>query len=226
MQWIAPGTFIMGDMSNGPAHLVHLTRGYWLGRTEVTQAQWQAVMGGNPAKFPGATRPVEQVSWNEATEFCRRLTASEKNAGRVPPGYEYRLPTDAEWERACQAGTTDEYDSHGALDTLGWYKENAQEKTHEVATKAPNAWGLFDLHGNVWEWCYDFYRPYTGEEATDPVALDPDPAVPRGAQRVNRGGGFLTGPVRFRFASRDKDGADSRNHDMGFRPALAPQIKP
>lgn len=224
MLWVAPSTFTMGDVSNGPPHVVHITRGYWLGRTEVTQAQWQALMGNNPSKVHGARLPVERVSWNDAMDFCRRLTAREKAAGHVPPGYEFRLPTDAEWEHACRAGETGDYSDQGPLQDMGWYKPNAGGKSHEVAGKKANPWGFYDMHGNVWEWCYDYFHPYSAAEAIDPVALDPDPAVKRGDQRVNRGGAFLTLDVRFRFASRDKDLADARNYDMSFRPALAPEL--
>jgi formylglycine-generating enzyme required for sulfatase activity len=224
MLWIAPGTFTMGDASDGPAHLVHIARGYWLGRTEVTQAQWQAVMGNNPSEdeFKGPNQPVENVSWDDAMEFCRRVTASERSAGRVPMGYEYTLPTEAEWEYACRAGTTGDYGGNGNLDHMGWYEGNSRGKTHDIASKAPNAWGLYDMHGNVWEWCYDLASSYANNEQTDPASLGVESDNTSGSGRVNRGGSWVNTAVNCQSTYRSGGGSGYRGDGLGFRLALSP----
>ena len=147
-----------------PQREVVVAKPFYIGVTEVTQAQYEAVMGKNPSWFQkdGASLPVEQVSWNDATEFCRRV--SQKTGRNV------RLPTALEWEYACRAGTSGPFASTGNLDDMGWYVRNSGNRTHRVASKQPNAWGLYDMHGNVWEWCSD-------------VAKD------KPAERVARGGG-------------------------------------
>ncbi|HXA80247.1 MAG TPA: formylglycine-generating enzyme family protein, partial [Opitutaceae bacterium] len=169
-------------------------------------------------------QPVEKVSWNDAMEFCRRVTASEKAAGHVLPGYEYTLPTEAEWEYACRAGTTGDYAGDGNLDHMGWYDGNSQAKTHEVANKQPNVWGLYDMNGNVWEWCYDFYRPYVAGEQTDPAILevDPDDTSDSGSSRVLRGGSWFSMADFCRSDFRRRDDPSDRDNTVGFRVALAP----
>jgi formylglycine-generating enzyme required for sulfatase activity len=175
--WIAPGEFLMGspeqnflarwfyavrekltgkpNPGNGsfdderPLTWVTLTKPFWLGRTEVTQSQWVALMGHNESYYQGSDLPVTNVSWEDAMEFCRKLTARELAAGRLPAGHEFTLPTEAQWEYACQAGTTGDY--AGDLDAMAWYEKNSGDTTHPVGTKQANAWGLFDMHGNLWE---------------------------------------------------------------------------
>jgi formylglycine-generating enzyme required for sulfatase activity len=163
------GTFTMGDADYGPAHKVTLTQPFELGVYEVTQEQYEAVMGTNPGRYKGPQNPVENVSWDDAVEFCRKLSElpAEKKAG-----YVYRLPTEAEWEYACRAGTTTAYsfgDSESELGDYAWFDENSGETTHPVGEKKPNPWGLYDMHGNVYDWCQDWYGDYPSGSITDPT---------------------------------------------------------
>jgi formylglycine-generating enzyme required for sulfatase activity len=228
MAYVRPGTFTMGSPANepgrvndeGPQTRVTLTRAFWLGQTEVTQAQWEALMGSNPSTFKGASRPVEQVSWNDAMAFCRKLTERERAAGRLPKGYAYTLPTEAQWEYACRAGTTGLYAGDGNLDDMGWYEGNSGNTTHPVGQKQPNAWGLYDMHGNVWEWCLDWYGNYPGGRVTDYAG----PST--GTRRVFRGGGWGRGAAFCRSAFRFKGVPSFRFFILGLRVALAPQVQP
>lgn len=223
MVWIRPGTFFLSNPHGaGDDTRVTLTRGYWLGRTEVTQAQWQAVARHLPVYeniplpsfFKGTERPVEQVSWDMAALFCAKLTELERAAGRLPAGYVYCLPTEAEWEYACRAGTTGKY--AGELPEMAWYDANSGATTHPVALKKPNAWGLYDMHGNVAEWCADWYAGYPGGQAVDPVG----PVT--GSHRVLRGAAVSNSAGGCRSALRNFwKGSLSHNH-LGFRLALAP----
>ena len=176
MIWIKPGVFTMGSPENELGrnddeiqHEVTLSEGYWLGKYEVTQNQYKAVMGVNPSFFKGANLPVECVGWDDANNFCAKLTAREREAGRLPKGYEYTLPTEAQWEYACRAGTTTAFNNGKDipsadqrwnqpcpnLDEVGWCQYNSDGTTHSVGQKLPNAWGFYDMHGNVLEWCLD-----------------------------------------------------------------------
>ena len=162
-----PGETYRDD--NEAQHRVNLTQGFWLGKHEVTQDQWKKVMGSNPSRFNGATLPVEQVSWNDAMKFCEKLSQIEKAAGRLPEGWVYTLPTEAQWEYGCRAGTTTAY-SFG--DTITKEQANfgySVGKTTSVGTYPANPWGFHDLHGNVWEWCRDWYWDYPSSSASDPV---------------------------------------------------------
>jgi formylglycine-generating enzyme required for sulfatase activity len=213
---ISAGRFAMGSTNGGsderPVTQVEITRAFWLGKTEVTQAQWEAVMGSNPSRFKGADRPVEQVSYDDALEFCRKLTARERAAGRLPSGYEYTLPTEAQWEYACRAGTTGDY--AGSLDSMGWYGDNSGRQTHSVGQKQANAWGLYDMHGNVWEWCLDWYA------GSLPGGTVRDPSGPSsGSFRVIRGGSWNDAASRCRSANRNHFVPGFFN--LGFRLALS-----
>jgi formylglycine-generating enzyme required for sulfatase activity len=226
--WLAPGTFTMGspvsevgpgnERSNErPTHRVTISKGFWLGKTPVTQGQYQAVMGDNPSNFAnvGPDAPVETVSWNDAMEFCRKLTEQERGAGRLPEGYAYMLPSEAQWEYACRAGTTGA--RYGNLDDIAWYNANSGMTTHPVAQKQPNAWGLYDMLGNVEQWCSDWYSfPYPGENVTDPVGAD------SGSNRVIRGSDWLGPAVTCRAAIRFWYAPGYRYSCLGFRVALAP----
>jgi len=221
--WIAPGTFTMGspatevghNNNEGPQTQVTLTKGFWLGKYLVTQGQYQAVMGSNPSYFSalGKDVPVEQVSWDDAMLFCQKLTAQERAAGRLPDGYAFTLPAEAQWEYACRASTTGPY--AGNLDAMAWYEVNSGHTTHPVGTKQPNAWGLYDMHGNVWEWCADWYvGSLPGGSVTDPTG----PAS--GSGRVVRGGGWGVGAAYCRSALRGSGMPGDRGFNFGFRLAL------
>jgi formylglycine-generating enzyme required for sulfatase activity len=233
MIWIEPGTFMMGSPtdelgrdSDETQHQVTLTRGYWLGKYEVTQAQYEAVMGTNPSYFKGADFPVEKVSWYNAMDFCAKLTDIERAAGRLPEGYEYTLPTEAQWEYACRAGTTTALNSGKNLsdknkcpemDEVGWYEYNSDSTTHPVGQKMPNAWGLYDMHGNVFEWCLDWHGSYPSSAVTDPKGSS------SGSYRVLRGGSWNFNAYSCRSAYRfDSTPSDFNRNYYGFRVALAP----
>ena len=214
---IPDGTFAMGstngDDDEKPVHTVTISTNFWLGETEVTQEQWRMVMGSNPSNFIASYLPVEGVSWNDCQEFCRKLTESERAAGRLPEGYAYRLPTEAEWEYACRAGTTGDY--AGDLDSMGWYDKISDKMTHRGGSKPANAWGLYDMHGNVRERCADWSASYVGGAVTDPKG----PAS--GTERVRRGGSYHGTAYYCRSAGRGSDPPDSRDYYTGFRLALS-----
>jgi len=201
---IRPGTFTMGSDEGGDerAHQVTLTKPFYLGKYEVTQEQWQQVMGGNPSVFKGAKNPVENVSWDDCQEFMGKLR-------KKVPGEAFRLPTEAEWEYACRAGTTGEY--AGDLDAMAWYDSNSGGKTHPVGGKKPNAWGLYDMHGNVWEWCADGYGDYPNGAATDPNGPN------TGSIRVLRGGSWFHVGALCRSALRRWFTPVIRFDRVGFR---------
>jgi formylglycine-generating enzyme required for sulfatase activity/serine/threonine protein kinase len=203
------GTFTMGDGSE--AHPVTLTQQFEMGIYEVTQEQYERVMGTNPSRFKGKQNPVEEVSWDDAEVFCRKLSElpAEKAAG-----YVYRLPTEAEWEYACRAGTTTKFsfgDSYSELGDFAWYSETANNTAHAVGQKKPNAWGLYDMHGNVWEWCADWSGAYPGGSVTDPRG----PAS--GSNRVLRGGSWRDSSGNCRSAYRRDSKLGHRNLYLGFR---------
>ena len=216
MLWCKPGTFMMGSPEDEKVrqeeetqHEVTLTKGFYLGKYEVTQAQWEKVMGTNPSNFKGATLPMEKVSWNDAMEFCKKLTPMEKAAGRLPEGWVYTLPSEAQWEYACRAGTTTAY-YFGDEITPKQANYNVG-KTTSVGTYPANAWGFHDLHGNVWEWCSDWYGDYPSGSANDPVG----PSV--GTLRVFRGGSWYYIGRNLRSAFRSRDAPDIRSFNLGFR---------
>jgi formylglycine-generating enzyme required for sulfatase activity len=207
---IPAGEFAMGSANGGdsekPPHKVVISRGFEIGKYEVTQAQWEAVMGGNPSRFKGADLPVEQVSWEDVQAFLQALNAKKD-------GYVYRLPTEAEWEYAARAGTTGDYGGTGNLAEMGWYGANSGGKTHPVGTKQVNRWGLHDMHGNVWEWCQDWYDKeyYKSSPTTDP----PGPAT--GTRKATRGGCYSYSADRATSSSRAHPAPDARYDIIGFR---------
>ena len=220
VRWIPPGSFMMGspDSEEGRSfdetqHEVVLSQGFFMAETECTQGQWVMVMGSNPSNFKGANRPVENVSWDVAVEYCRKLTAKQRAEGLLPDGWEWRLPTEAEWEYAARAGTTGAH--YGELDTIAWYGGNCGSKTHPVKQKTANAWGLYDMMGNVWEWCSDWYRDYSTGSVTDPTGPS------SGSGRVNRGGSWYDDAGRTRSAFRLGLDPGYRCISLGFRPALS-----
>ena len=222
--WVPSGSFQMGSskpeqdkavkdgarrewVSNeGPVHTVELD-GYWMGKFEVTQEQYEAVTGSNPSDFKGPKNPVEMVSWNDAVEFCKSLS---RKTGRT-----FRLPTEAEGECACRAGSSTRFcfgDSDGGLGDYAWYDGNSGNQTHPVGEKKPNAWGLYDMHGNVWEWCRDCYGNYNAGSAKNPQGPS------SGGSRVLRGGSWrYSDPNTCRSARRAADLPTHSNNLRGFR---------
>ena len=226
---IPNGTFMMGSpveeegrYDNEVQHKVTISRDYYLGVTEVTQGQYEKVMGTNPSKFQkqvilnkdSSMYPVEKVSWEDAVSFCKRLSElpDEKTAGRV-----YRLPTEAEWEYACRAESETAFHFGGSSklsDDFAWFG-NSNKQTHPVGQKKPNAWGLYDMHGNVFEWCGDWFNEY-------PKGAVSDPTGPKeGVLRVNRGGSWEFGAASGRSATRFFTAPFGRGDWIGFRVALS-----
>ena len=231
MIFIPANTFRMGSPSDevnrlsneGPLTMVTLTRGFWIGRYEVMQGEYEEVTGTNPSVFPGdPTRPVSNVSWPDATNYCLLLTQRELAAGRISVGSRYRLPTEAEWECATRAGSTTRFsfgdDPAGTnLTAYAWTYENAGFTVHPVGQKLPNAWGLYDIHGNVWEWCQDWLGDLSGGWVTDPQGPESN-AI---GWKVTRGGGYDQGD--YRSATRYFYGSHPALSDsnLGFRVVLA-----
>ncbi len=228
---IRPGTFTMGSPANeqdrsgdeGPQTIVTLTNMFFMGKFPVTQGEYLRVTGVNPSNFTSDTnRPVERVSWNDATNYCAQLTAQELSAGRLPAGWVYRLPTEAEWEYACRAGTTTRFSfgddaTYTQLGSYAWYIGNGGGTTHPVGTKLPNPWGLYDLPGNVFEWCLDWYGTfYPGGSVTNPGGPG------SGSDRVIRGGSWTDFDTFSRSAGRDHSGQATQIPSIGFRVVLAP----
>ena len=232
--FIPPGTFRMGAPTNEldsstldplvgehPQSEVTIGHGFWMGKYEVTQGEYLAVMGSNPSNFKGdLNRPVETVTWFNATNYCGKLTQRERAAGRIATNSVYRLPTEAEWEYACRAWTSTRF-SYGddlgytQLANYAWYGVESGT-THPVGQKLPNPWGLYDMHGNVLEWCQDVYKAYSGG-----VALDPQGPM-TGSARVYRGGDWYHPKSSCRSAFRFGLTPDNRFFTIGFRVVLAP----
>jgi len=204
---IPAGEFPMGsengDTDEKPVHRVRITKAFEIGKCEVTQAQWGKVMGNNPSQFKGPDRPVESVSWDDIQDFLRKLNA-------INDGYRYRLPTEAEWEYAARAGSTGDSED---LALTAWYDGNSDKQTHPVGAKRPNAWGLYDMLGNVWEWCQDWYDEsyYRSSPETDP------PGAGSGQVRVMRGGSWLAPSSSCRAASRSRSVPGVSHASVGFR---------
>jgi len=248
--FIPPGTFRMGSPTNevgrdgrydweGPQTAVTISRGCWMGKCEVTQGEYLAVMGGNPSFFNGVrdwpepgtdygtdlSRPVERVSWDDATKYCTTFTQREQATGRIATNAVYRLPTEAEWEYACRAWTSTRFsygDDPGYTNLINyaWYLDNSGGMTHPVRQKLPNPWGFYDMHGNVWEWCQDWWS----DSLPGGIAVDP-PGPAMGSNRVIRGGywgDWIYGGGGCRSASRYLSRPAPGALDVGFRVVLAP----
>jgi formylglycine-generating enzyme required for sulfatase activity len=192
----------------------------------VTQREYLAVVGSNPSLFAGdLDAPVERVSWSDATNYCAILTQRELTAGRIPAGSAFRLPTEAEWEFCCRAGTTTRFfygddPNYLQLTNHAWFSDNSDAQTHTVATKPGNAWGFFDMAGNVWQWCEDWYGAYPGGSVFDPTGASTN----SGGGRVLRGGSWIDEPRFCRSACRigDDPSGNSLYENYGFRVVLAP----
>jgi len=187
-----------------PTHEVRITKDFWMGRFPVTQGQWQEVMGNNPSycRDAGPDAPVGQVSWNDSQAFIAKLNSQQTR-------WTVRLPTEAEWEYACRGNTTEE--TYGRLDEIAWYGGNNTHSTHPVGQKLPNSFGLYDMLGNVWQWCQDWFGSYTGASLIDPQG----PAT--GEKRVMRGGCWYCDAIHCRAARRNRDPQDHLSRSIGFR---------
>ena len=226
MLWVKPGTFEMGSplgeakrRDNETLHTVTLTSGFYLGKHEVKQAQWQEVMGSNPSRYKGGNRPVESVSWTEVTAFCDKLTELERKAGRLPAGMSYQLPTEAQWEYACRAGTKTSFSFGDSLTSEQANISGGPGETVDVGKYPGNSWGFHDMHGNVFEWCADWYGAYPTGAVSDPVG----PAV--GSYRVKRGGAWHYPASNARSALRRRDEPAIDYIFLGFRLSLRPASK-
>ena len=227
MVWIKPGNFVMGSPTNEIGRWederqwpCNVNMGFWLGKYEVTQAQYKAIIGNNPSRGYGVgdDYPVYNVSWSDATNFCAKLTAHEQAAGRLPKGYAYSLPMEVLWEYACRAGTTTAFNNGTDivsedqcwekpcpnLEPVAWYPRNSDGTCHPVGQKEPNAWGLYDMHGNVWEWCLDWYPGFDDK------------------LRLVRGGAWCHFARYCRSAARGSGAPNNRDHGSGFRVSLIP----
>ena len=214
MCWVPAGSFQMGSPDNeqdrdgdeDPVHGVTFSEGFWLGKYEVTQKQWEAVMGDNPSYYDGVNRPVENVSWNDIQDFESALDGA------------FRLPSESEWEYACRAGTTTRFywgddGNYNDIDRYAVYSSNDPGGTANVGTKLPNSWGLYDMSGNVWEWCEDWYHSdYTNAPSDGSAWLSPS-----GSYRVYRGGSWGNYAGICRSAFRDYSGPSGRRRSLGFR---------
>jgi len=218
MIYVQGGTFTMGcTQEQGddcydwekPAHQVTLSS-FYIGKYEVTQAEWKSVMATNPSNFKGDNLPVENVSWNDVQEFIRKLNAQT--------GKQYRLPTEAEWEYACRGGMQSAHYKYSGSNTAGnvaWYSENSSNTTHPVGTKSPNELGIYDMSGNVWEWCSDWYGNYSASDQMNPQGPS------SGSNRVFRGGGWDGDAGYCRVSDRNGGAPGSRYNDLGFRLACS-----
>ena len=218
MAKVVAGSFYMGATSEQknpysdekPKHKVTLTRNYYIGKTEVTQALWKAVMGSNPSRFNGDNKPVECVSWNDCQTFISKLNTAT--------GRQFRLPTEAEWEFAARGGNNSrhyQYSGSNSLYDVAWYGDNSSNTTHDVATKQANELGLYDMSGNVWEWCSDWYGNYSSNTQYDPAGPT------SGSYRVYRGGSWDDDAGYCRSSGRGRYNPGFRYYSMGFRLALS-----
>lgn len=219
MVYVEGGSFVMGATSEQgsdacstekPAHRVTVSS-YYMGQTEVTQALWQAVMGTNPSEFKGTTNPVDNVSWNDCQTFIRKLNSLT--------GKTFRLPTEAEWEFAARGGKKSKaykYSGGNNLGNVAWYRDNSGAKTHPVATKQANELGIYDMSGNVYEWCQDWCSDYSSSAQTNPIGPN------SGINRVLRGGSWGISAWNCRVSLRGADSPDYRHFYLGLRLVLRP----
>lgn len=217
MVWCPPGEFTMGNPDRGPyyypdavPHLVTLTKGFWLAKTEATQRQWAAVMGSNPSKFKQENSPVDSVSWDDAQGYLTQMNRQYQ----LPSGWTWSLPTEAQWEYACRGGRATQLDAV-ELDQMAWHSVNAGSKTNPVGMKQGNDWGLHDMHGNVCEWCSDYYGTYASGPVTDPSGAT------TGLDRVLRGGSWFSDTEYFSAAFRSRSSPSAGNFVMGLRLAIS-----
>jgi formylglycine-generating enzyme required for sulfatase activity len=224
---VPAGSFLMGssagDPGEQPVHSVQITRAFWLGKHEVTQGQYEKLAGTNPCQVPDALNPVDSVSWHQATAFCAQLSEEERRAGRVPDGYAYRLPSEAEWEYAVRGGPVAKGHGYAGSDNaneVGWYGENSGGRTHRVGQKRPNELGLCDMIGNVCEWCLDYYEKtyYSRSPGADPANMQVS------ALRVFRGGSMVEPATGIGPGVRGKLGPHDTTAYIGFRVCLGPVI--
>jgi formylglycine-generating enzyme required for sulfatase activity len=208
MIWVEPGTFLMGspesELERIPErekqHEVTITKGFWLAETEFTQAQWEKIMKSNPSQKNGANLPVESVSYNDVLALLSKINNR---------GITFRLPTEAEWEYACRAGTDGPYDDDREMTT--WHSGNSGKEPHQVATKRPNRWGFYDMHGNILEWCSDWLQEDNSNDKVDPKGPE------SGIYKVQRGGQFTGRTKHTRAADRQRGLPEDRDFYVGFR---------
>ena len=233
MTWIPAGNFLMGSPPSEPGHRLEeedlhnvvISRGFWIGTYEVTQKEFTSILDGeNPSTFKGPQLPVHKVSWQTAMEFCKALTEREKFAGRMPEHWHFILPTEAQWEYACRAGTTNVFhfgNDEEALEDYAWFSANSKtgeagtSRPRNVGEKKPNQWGIHDMHGNMGEWCYDWYgKVYSPDGSVDPITEKASDF------KVFRGGTYTDISERCRAAHRNRVSPDTENPWIGFRLAL------
>ena len=225
--YVPPGTFRMGSNDRNeerPIHNVRISHGFWMGKYEVTQAEYEKLMGRNPSRYKGSRNPVETVSWKDAIAFCKKLTENERATGWLRSGYEYRLPTEAEWEYAARGGPKSHgytYSGSNDVDVVGWYDDNSENKPHAVGQKRANELRIYDMSGNVFEWCWDGYdnRYYRKSPEVDPVNVNRSPG------RVLRGGAWAHNAEKCRVANRYSINQYDVFADIGFRVCLALDAK-
>lgn len=240
-RWIPSGRFLLGSdavqrglQTNENQREIEIPNGFFMAEAECRQSEWEAVMGSNPSRFKGANHPVEEVTWNQAMEYCKRLTELQQKKGVLSEGWEWRLPTEAEWEYATRAGT--KTTRHGGVNGVAWWENNSDGQTHPVGQKLPNGWGLYDTLGNVWEWCFDRYTPHgSAIPAVDKngtfqlgANLRDTPTSSQGLEeptsspaRAARGGSWDNGEYDCRSANRTKVPEALHYDNLGFRPILA-----
>ena len=224
---VEPGEFMMGEdnaSTDELRHLVKLTQKFWIGRHEITQKQWKAVMGNNPSNFKNNDNPVEGITWNEAMKFCEKL--NEKVASVIPEGYKVSLPTEAQWEFAARGGKHTKYYPYSGsdiIDDVAWHSENSNVRTQPVGMKFPNELGLFDMTGNVWEWCLDaceWENKVMTDTYRDGVV---DPVNTKGELHIIRGGGWLSSPKNCRLSNRLCCDTNFKTYNLGLRIVLVPK---